>query len=38
LNWWRTDPRLSTHAPPAAIPHSTPAPSAARQEESRHGS
>ena len=37
LNWWRTDPRLSTHARPA-VPPSTPAASAAREQESRHGS
>jgi len=38
LNWWRTDPRLSTHARPA-VPSSTPqAASAAREQESRHGS
>ena len=36
LNWWRTDPRLSTHARPA-VPSSTPqAASAAREQESRH--
>ena len=37
LNWWRTDPRLSTHAR-AAVPPSTQAASAAREQESRHGS
>ena len=34
LNWWKTDPRLSTHARPP-IPQSA---SAAGQQESRHGS
>src|SRR5882672_4626449 len=38
LNWWRNDPRLSTRAKAAAIPPSTPAASAERQQESRHGS
>jgi hypothetical protein len=39
MDWWRTDPRLSTQAPKAAIPKSTQnAASAARQQESRHGS
>ena len=38
MDWWRTDPRLSTHAKAAAIPASTHAPSAERQQESRHGS
>jgi hypothetical protein len=39
MDWWRTDPRLSTQAPKAAIPQSTQhAASAARQQESRHGS
>ncbi len=39
MDWWRTDPRLSTQAPKAAIPQSTQNPaSAARQQESRHGS
>jgi hypothetical protein len=38
LNWWRTDPRLSSHAPPAVTSQSTHAASAARQQESRHGS
>jgi hypothetical protein len=37
MDWWRTDPRLSTRAQ-AAIPQSTHAPSAERQQESRHGS
>ncbi|HJP85780.1 MAG TPA: gas vesicle protein [Gemmatimonadaceae bacterium] len=32
LNWWRTDPRLSTHARPAINESSTTA-SAARQQE-----
>jgi hypothetical protein len=39
MDWWRTDPRLSTQARPAAIPQSsTHAASAARPQESRHGS
>jgi hypothetical protein len=38
MDWWRTDPRLSTRAKAAAIPPSTPAASAERQQESRHGS
>jgi hypothetical protein len=39
MNWWRTDPRLSTHAPPASLQSPpTHAASAARQQESRHGS
>ena len=39
MDWWRTDPRLSTQAPKAAIPPSTPnAASTGRQQESRHGS
>ena len=39
MDWWRTDPRLSTQARPAAIPQSsTTAASAARPQESRHGS
>jgi hypothetical protein len=38
MNWWRTDPRLSTHAQQAVAPSSTTAASAARQQESRHGS
>ena len=37
LNWWKTDPRLSTHARPAITPSPQPA-SAARPQESRHGS
>lgn len=37
LNWWRTDPRLSTHARPAVQQATQPA-SAERQQESRHGS
>ena len=37
LNWWKTNPRLSTHAHPA-VPASTQSASAARQQESRHGS
>lgn len=32
LNWWRTDPRLSTHAR-QAIPESPTTASAARQQE-----
>jgi hypothetical protein len=38
MDWWRTDPRLSTRAKAASIPPSTPAASAERQQESRHGS
>jgi hypothetical protein len=38
MDWWRTDPRLSTRAQTAAISQSTHAPSAERQQESRHGS
>ena len=38
MDWWRTDPRLSTHAKAAAIASSTSAASAERQQESRHGS
>ena len=39
MDWWRTDPRLSTQAPKAAIPKSTQnAASTERQKESRHGS
>ena len=39
MNWWRNDPRLSTPAPaPAAINQPTPASSATRKQESRHGS
>ena len=39
MDWWRTDPRLSTQAPKPAIPsQSTPAASATRSQESRHGS
>ncbi|MEO8579307.1 MAG: gas vesicle protein [Gemmatimonadales bacterium] len=37
MDWWRTDPRLSTHAR-AAIPESTQTASAERPKESRHGS
>jgi gas vesicle protein GvpA/GvpJ/GvpM family len=37
MDWWRTDPRLSTQAPKPAIPQSTPAASATRSQESRHG-
>ena len=38
LNWWKTDPRLSTYASSAALPQSTHADSATKKEESRHGS
>jgi hypothetical protein len=38
LNWWRTDPRLSTHARPAVPASTQQAASAAREQESRHGS
>ena len=39
MDWWRTDPRLSTQAPKAAIPsQSTSAASATSSQESRHGS
>jgi hypothetical protein len=38
LNWWKTDPRLSTYAASAALPKSTHAASATQKEESRHGS
>jgi hypothetical protein len=39
MDWWRTDPRLSTHAKAAAaIPPSTHAAPAESQKESRHGS
>jgi hypothetical protein len=38
MDWWRTDPRLSTRAQATAIPPSTHVPSAERQQESRHGS
>lgn len=39
MDWWRTDPRLSTRAQAAiATGTSTHAPSAERQQESRHGS
>jgi hypothetical protein len=38
MDWWRTDPRLSTRAQAAAIPKSTHAASAESQQESRHGS
>jgi hypothetical protein len=37
IDWWRTDPRLSSQAK-TAIPQSTHAASAERQQESRHGS
>ncbi|HST07834.1 MAG TPA: gas vesicle protein [Gemmatimonadaceae bacterium] len=39
MNWWRTDPRLSTQAQQAVASSSTTAAApAARQQESRHGS
>ena len=39
MNWWRTDPRLSTLAPQSSLkPPPTHAASAASQQESRHGS
>jgi Gas vesicle protein len=40
LDWWRTDPRLSTSAPksPAAISQPKHAASAPRTQESSHGS
>src|ERR1700736_5247585 len=38
LNWWKTDPRLSTYAASAALAQSTHAASATKKEESRHGS
>jgi len=38
LNWWKTDPRLSTHARPAIAQSPTQTASAASQQESRHGS
>jgi hypothetical protein len=39
MDWWRTDPRLSTHAKAASIAAaSTQTASAARPQESRHGS
>ena len=38
MDWWRTDPRLSSHAKAASIPPSTHAASAEKQQESRHGS
>ena len=38
MDWWRTDPRLSSQARPAAIPQSTHAAPAPRTQESRHGS
>jgi hypothetical protein len=38
MDWWRTDPRLSTRAQAAAIPPSTHAASAETSQESRHGS
>ena len=38
MDWWRTDPRLSTQAKAASIPSSTHAAPAERQQESRHGS
>lgn len=38
MDWWRTDPRLSTQAKQALASQSTHAASAARQQESSHGS
>lgn len=38
MDWWRTDPRLSTQAQARAISQPTHAAAAARQQESRHGS
>lgn len=38
MDWWRTDPRLSSRAQATAIPPSTHAASAEKQQESRHGS
>jgi len=38
MDWWRTDPRLSTQAQARAISQQTHAASAARPQESRHGS
>jgi hypothetical protein len=38
MDWWRTDPRLSSQAPARSIPQPTHAASAARPQESRHGS
>jgi hypothetical protein len=38
MDWWRTDPRLSTHAKTAAISQPTHTASTERQQESRHGS
>jgi hypothetical protein len=38
LNWWKTDPRLSTHARPAISQSSPQTASAASPQESRHGS
>jgi gas vesicle protein GvpA/GvpJ/GvpM family len=38
MDWWRTDPRLSTRAQQAIASKSTHAASAERQQESRHGS
>lgn len=38
MDWWRTDPRLSSGARAAAIPPATHAASAEKQQESRHGS
>ena len=38
LNWWKTDPRLSTHARPAIPQSPSQSASAASQQESRHGS
>ena len=38
LDWWRTDPRLSTSAASAALPQPKHAASAPRSQESSHGS
>ena len=39
MNWWRHDPRLHTPEPASpAIPHTSHADSATRNQESRHGS
>ena len=38
LDWWRTDPRLSTSAPKPALSQPKHAASAPRSQESSHGS
>ena len=38
LNWWKTDPRLSTHARTPIPQSASQSASAAGQQESRHGS